>query len=163
MDGSKESMSTSKSLRELHVGSYNILIIKEDMVDHMERLEYLLDLHKTLNNIFPISSPESSQPVTPAGVDDQVKQHRAAGTTVAVSDSLSFLLAEIKIRKRWVQSYADRIAIQINLYYSLAAQRDNKTNLQIAEFTSRIATETQKDSSSMITYANNFLLNTRNL
>jgi hypothetical protein len=122
---------TSQAIRELHVVSYNLLIIKEDMVDHIERLKYLLDVRKTLTEAF----------------GDQIEEG------VDVSHSLSFLLSETQIRRRWVQSYADRIGIQINLFYNLSAQRDNKTNLRIADFTSKIATETQKDSSSMITYA----------
>jgi hypothetical protein len=133
------SKETSQAIRELHVVSYNLLIIKEDMVDHIERLKYLLDVRKTLTETFGDK------------VDDGVD----------VSHTLLFLLSETQIRKRWVQNYADRIGIQINLFYNLSAQRDSKTNLRIADFTSKISTETQKDSSSMITYVARFEISTQ--
>jgi len=101
------------------------------MTDHIERLEYLLDVHKTLECTF--------------GTFQRNKG-------VSLEHSLSFLLSETRNRKRWVDCYSKRTGIQINLWYNLSSQKDNKTNLKIADFTSKIATETQKDSSSMITF-----------
>lgn len=107
------------------------------MTDNIDRLEYLLDVHKTLENLFT--------PATP---------HRG----IKVSHSLSFLLSENRIRQRWAECYSNRTGIQINLWYNLSSQRDNQTNLKIADFSSKIATETQKDSSSMITFVLIYLL-----
>lgn len=128
---------TRESVKELHVLSYNLLIIKEDMTDHIDRLEYLLDVHKTLESTCIAPPPHYG---------------------VKLSHSLSFLLSETRIRQRWAECYAQRTGIQINLWYNLSSQRDNKTNLKIADFTSKIATETQKDSSSMITFVYPYLL-----
>lgn len=119
----------------MHVLSYNLLIIKEDLTDHAERLEYLLDVHKTLERTFEAAQMTEG---------------------VSLKHSLSFLLSETRIRKRWVDCYSNRTGIQINLWYNLSSQKDNKTNLKIADFTSKIATETQKDSSSMITFVFSF-------
>ena len=41
----------------------------------------------------------------------------------------------------------------MNLFFSIASQVDNRTNLQIAELTSKISIEAKRDSSSMITIA----------
>ena len=41
----------------------------------------------------------------------------------------------------------------MNLLFSIAAQVDNKTNLDIADLTAKIALDTKRDSSSMITIA----------
>lgn len=129
-------------------------IVKEDLVDHFERLTFLLDLHAAILDTFPLLGDSfnlrSTQfcddiPPIDQGQDD-------LDISIPVSSALSFLRSETHIRTRWAQNYVDRVGIQINLYYSLAAQKDNRTNVEIAEFTSRIATETQKDSSSMITY-----------
>ena len=109
------------------------------MTDHIERLEYLLDVHKSLERAFGAATNEG----------------------VSLEHSLSFLLSGTRARKRWVECYANRTGIQINLWYNLSSQRDNKTNLKIADFTSKIATETQKDSSSMITYVSRFDMPTR--
>jgi hypothetical protein len=41
----------------------------------------------------------------------------------------------------------------MNLFFSIGSQVDNRTNLQIAELTSKISQEAKRDSSSMITIA----------
>ena len=41
----------------------------------------------------------------------------------------------------------------IHLFFSIASQMDNRNNLNIANLTSKIAIETKRDSSSMITIA----------
>ena len=59
--------------------------------------------------------------------------------------------------KRWVENYTERTKIRINLFFNLASQSDSRTNLEIAKLTSDIAIDTQKDSSSMITYSSFFM------
>ncbi|KAF6751412.1 hypothetical protein DFP72DRAFT_907517 [Ephemerocybe angulata] len=172
LDERKLSMDTSESVRELHILSYNLLIIKEDMVDHIERLEYLAEVHKKVSATIGVSFTDSKKDAfSPSPSNASSDLSSLAGTIrdtaspspktspsslatgICLSYVFQFLLSETQIRKRWVQSYADRTGIQINLFYALASQKDNYINLKIAGLTSKIATETQKDSSSMITMA----------
>ena len=73
---------------------------------------------------------------------------------------MQYLITRNTIWKRWVGNYNTRTQIRINLYFNLASQVDNKTNIGIAKTnieianTSReIASATLRDSSSMITIA----------
>ncbi|KAJ2929926.1 hypothetical protein H1R20_g7188, partial [Candolleomyces eurysporus] len=126
----KITMDPSASIRELHVLSCEFLTIREDLSDLIERLEYLLEVYDSLAGFIPRDS--------------------IRGTSVA--GSLLFLRSQTSARRRWIQSYAESTALQITLFHNLSSQIDNRTNLQIADFTSKIATQTQNDSSSMITY-----------
>ncbi|KAJ2914152.1 hypothetical protein MD484_g6251, partial [Candolleomyces efflorescens] len=128
MNGKNRRLDTSESIEILHQLSSDLLIIKEDMTDLVERMEFLLRVHSSLTYLSNQTYPG-----------------------IPVSQSLSFLVSQTGTLRRWVQSYADRTAIQINLLYNLSSQRDNRTNLRIADYTSKIAVETQKDSTSMIT------------
>ncbi|KAF6754143.1 hypothetical protein DFP72DRAFT_1170586 [Ephemerocybe angulata] len=155
------------SVRELHILSCTLHMIKEDMMDHVERLEYLLEVHGAMRDILlgPIHSPiqRSSAHASPSSSRTSLSTTLSAPTppegpaSHATSDptdsSLSFLLSETRNLRRWVQNYIDRTGIQMNLSYALAAQKDSATNLEIAHFSSRIAAETHNDSSSMITMA----------
>ncbi|KAF6754149.1 hypothetical protein DFP72DRAFT_746231, partial [Ephemerocybe angulata] len=154
LDESKIEMDPSESIRELHILSYHLLVIKEDMVDHIERLGYLIEVHNTLSTEFETLSPKPLDATsTPDLPPTTTTSPTSVATGICVSHVFKFLLSETQIRKRWVQTYADRTGIQMNLFYALSSQRDNWINLKIAGLTSKIATETQKDSSSMITMA----------
>jgi hypothetical protein len=112
-------------------------IIYEDFADDEERLEFLLDVRKKY--------------------DAACAQSQARGTTgstteeSSVIESLTFLVSRNRVWKRWVANYNERTKIRINLFFNLASQSDNRTNLEIADLTSKISIETQRDSSSMIT------------
>ena len=69
-----------------------------------------------------------------------------------ISESIIYLLSRILIWKRWTENYNQRTSIRINLFFNLANQSDSRTNLEIADLTAKIAIDTQKDSSSMITW-----------
>lgn len=86
-----------------------------------------------------------------------------------VDDSIKFLASKCNVFKRWTANYRDRTNIRINLVgrdrspgqqmlidsqiFHLSSQMDNRTNVEIGKLTSKIAKETQRDSSSMITIA----------
>ena len=55
--------------------------------------------------------------------------------------------------RRSVEMYNERTRLMMNLLFSISAQVDNKTNLDIADLTAKIALDTKRDSSSMITIA----------
>lgn len=73
-------------------------------------------------------------------------------------ESFRFLQARNQVRRRWVTSFGERTKLVINFVFSIASQKNNQTNLEIAHLTSTIAEETQQDNSSMITYVNSFCL-----
>lgn len=53
----------------------------------------------------------------------------------------------------WVENYRERTKLIMNLFFSIGSQADSRTNLEIADLTSKIAVDAQRDSSSMITLA----------
>ncbi|TFK27529.1 hypothetical protein FA15DRAFT_692491 [Coprinopsis marcescibilis] len=65
-------------------------------------------------------------------------------------DSISYLHSKVRIWKRWTQNYIDRTSILINMLFNFASQWDNQANIRVADYTSKIATVSQRDSSSMI-------------
>jgi hypothetical protein len=106
----------------------------EHLVDFGECLEFLRDIHKTY--------------------DTACAELRPGETTTAegsVDESLAFLMSRNRVWKRWVANYNERTNIRINLFFNLETQSANRTNLEIANLTSEIAIETQRDSSAMIT------------
>ncbi|KAJ3532043.1 hypothetical protein NMY22_g7903 [Coprinellus aureogranulatus] len=122
----RRAMSTGMGqlVRELHMLSYNLIIIGSQISDSMENLTFLLDLYKALGGS---KNPEMME-------------------YTSLSHSLSFLLSQAGIRERRLSSYTERTHNVINLIYHLSSQ-------STAEATGRIAVETQRDSSSMITMA----------
>lgn len=72
---------------------------------------------------------------------------------ISNTESILFLSSQIYIRKRWAANYNTRTKIRIDLFFNLASQGDNRTNLKIANTSKIIAEATLKDSSSMITIA----------
>lgn len=68
-------------------------------------------------------------------------------------ENLEFLSSRCRALKRWAANYEERTQLMIQLFFSIASQMDNRNNLDIANLTSKIAIETKRDSSSMITIA----------
>ena len=114
----------------LHDLSHRFHVTHEDLVDLEERTEFLLDLWKEYFGA------------------------RARGaSTASTEESLSFIKSRARFWRRWTSNYISRTNIRINLYFNLASQGDNRTNLDIAKTSRAIAEETRNDSSSMITIA----------
>ncbi|KAF2464693.1 uncharacterized protein BDR25DRAFT_241689 [Lindgomyces ingoldianus] len=68
-------------------------------------------------------------------------------------ESLEVLKSQCDNFVRWTSVYRDRTNIRINLLFHLANQRESRTSTQIASSSAKIAEQTQRDSSSMITIA----------
>ena len=86
------------------------------------------------------------------------KMHQSASTSRSASsnsvvEALVYIKSRNHIWKQWVDNYNERTKLMMNLFFSIASQLDSRTNLDIANLTSKIAVETQRDSSSMITIA----------
>lgn len=119
----------NSAVHDLHTLSQHFHIMQQELDGIVEQLDYLVDVHRL------IMFSGTAQPKT------------------TVADSLLFLRSRTRNWHRWVHNCQERTNIRINLFFNLATQRDNRTNLKIADLTTKIATETQKDSSSMITIA----------
>ncbi|KAL8772446.1 MAG: hypothetical protein Q9209_002397 [Squamulea sp. 1 TL-2023] len=68
-------------------------------------------------------------------------------------ENMLYTQSRNRICRRWAENYSARTTIMINLRFSIGAQVDSRTNLEIANLTSKIARDAQRDSSSMITIA----------
>lgn len=68
-------------------------------------------------------------------------------------ETLAYLQSRICMWIRRVENYKERTKLMINLFFSIASQADNRTNMEIADLTAKIAVDAQRDSSSMITIA----------
>lgn len=132
------SMPTGLGLEELHRLSQTWHIIFEDLADSEERLQFLIKARQT----YAAACRET--PIYGEG------SHRVDESSV--DESLAFLMSRNHVWKCWAANYNERTKIRINLFFNLAFSRDNRTNLEIAGLTSKIAMETNRDSSSMITY-----------
>jgi len=102
-------------------------MVSEDLTDLEERLDFLIQNVKIYQEISK----------------DQV-YHAAAA-------KLGYLRSRNQIWKRWVHNYKERTRIIMDLYFSIASRNDNQTNLKITGLTGKIAEETRRDSSAMIT------------
>ncbi|KAF5336094.1 hypothetical protein D9611_006424 [Ephemerocybe angulata] len=111
------------AVHELHTMSQHFYIMEEELNGITEQLDYLVDVHE-----FLLSSRKSKWVKT-----------RYSKTTTSTSDSLAYLRSRTKNWHRWVVNLRERTNVRINLFFNLA--------------TTKIATETQKDNSSMITIA----------
>ncbi|KAF8963524.1 hypothetical protein BDZ97DRAFT_1758596 [Flammula alnicola] len=125
-------VATAQAVENLHGLSSQLHVIQEDLNDLLERLQYLNAVHQRLMDL-SISILTDNDDID------------------SVPDSLNYLLSKTIILKRWAGNYSDRTGIRINLLFNLSTQADNRTNLDIAKLTSKIAVSTQRDSSSMIT------------
>jgi hypothetical protein len=125
----------AEAVELLHHLSQRLHIIREDLTDLQERLEYLCGVHRRLLNL----------------LGDRHKP----GDVESVVDSFNYIKEKTSTLKRWVINYTERTGIRINLFFNISTQSDNRTNLDIARLTSKIAVTTRRDkrdSSSMITY-----------
>ena len=102
-------------------------MVSDDLLDFEERLDFLIQTTEDYQ--------ESSQ--------DQMGR--------ATVEKLKYLRSRNHIWKRWVDSYRERTNILMSLYFDIATRNDNTTNLKIAYLTGKIAKETRRDSSAMIT------------
>ncbi|KAL8805347.1 MAG: hypothetical protein Q9182_002021 [Xanthomendoza sp. 2 TL-2023] len=68
-------------------------------------------------------------------------------------ETLAYFKARTRISRRWAENYNERTRLIMNLFFSIGSQVDSRTNLEIANLTSAIARDAQRDSSSMITIA----------
>jgi len=117
-----------------------------DFYDLEERLLFLESLHNKYHTAYaslyagiPGSHPQNTL-ASPA-----TEEH-------SISESIAYLLSRTLIWRRWTENYLQRTGIQINLLFNLVNQSDSRTNLEIANLTAKIAIDTQRDSSSMITW-----------
>jgi hypothetical protein len=108
-------------------------LIRENLTELQERLEYLCNVHQRLLDL-------RGNCLDP-------------GDAESIADSFDYIKTSTNTLKRWAINYTERTGIRINLFFNISAQTDNRTNLDIAKLTSKIAVTTQQDSSSMITYA----------
>jgi hypothetical protein len=122
---------TAEAVEKLHALSQILHIIRGDVTDLQELLQYLVGVHKRLMAL-------SGDRYDPVDIE-------------SLEDSLAYLKSKTDTLKVWVMNYAERTGIRINLFFNLATQSDSRTNLEIARLTSKIAVSTQRDSSSMIT------------
>ena len=119
-----------------------VLHVNKDCVTHsILTLEFLLDVHAIIRERWT----EKLQK------DSKVASSGLQSTFTSTGDSLRYILSRLKESRMWVEGRIERVNIDINLVYNMSQQRDNKTNMKIAHLTTKIAQETQKDSSSMIT------------
>ena len=107
-------------------------ILYENLIDLEEALAFIMDLYKT-----------------------QIGQQNKDKTASEIPnyEAMEFLSSRNQYWKRWVGNYVTRTQIRINLFFNLAAQNDNRTNIQIANNSKQIAEATLHDSSSMIVIA----------
>ncbi|KAL8679100.1 MAG: hypothetical protein Q9186_004595 [Xanthomendoza sp. 1 TL-2023] len=81
--------------------------------------------------------------MTPAGL----------GLSDSAIETLAYFKSRTRICRRWAENYIERTRLIMNLFFSIGSQVDSRTNLEIANLTSTIARDAQRDSSSMITIA----------
>ena len=124
---------TAEAVERLHSLSQLLHIIREDLTDLQERLQYLVGVHSRLMDL-------SIDRYDPLDVE-------------SIQDSFAYIVSKTNTLRRWVVNYTERTGIRINLFFNLATQSDSRTNLEIARLSSKIAVSTQRDSSSMITCA----------
>ncbi|PPQ93028.1 hypothetical protein CVT25_006210, partial [Psilocybe cyanescens] len=123
----------AEAVEILHSLSQSLQIIREDLTDIQERLDYFKKVHQRFKDLSG-----------PYGGDEDLD---------SVLDSIEYLISKTNNLRRWATNYNERTGIRINLFFNISTQTDSRTNLEIAELTSKIAVSTQRDSSSMITMA----------
>ncbi|KAI4104313.1 MAG: hypothetical protein LQ339_003932 [Xanthoria mediterranea] len=117
--------------KTLHDLSRSFQIINGDLTDLDESLVVLIDFARRCKSL---TSTE-------------------LGLSYAAIDTLDHLTSRNRICRRWAENYHERTKLIMNLFFSMGSQLDSRTNLEIANLTSKIARDAQRDSSSMITIA----------
>jgi len=126
------------TIEDLHHSSRSWHAIYGDLEDFEELLEFLLSIHQKLESL-------------DATIIKDGKTTLSSTEDLSVKESLTFMVSRSRVWKRWAANYNERTKIRIGLFFNLASQNDSKTNIQIADLTSKIAIETRRDSSAMIT------------
>lgn len=121
----RRDVNTVENLQLLHQLSRTWNMIYEDLGDLEERLDFLISTATKLSS--------------------------ADFKTTSTTEWLKFVRDRNHLRRRWVSSFGERTNLIIHFVFSIDSQINNQTNLEIAETTSIIAKETQRDNSSMIT------------
>ncbi|KAI4240720.1 MAG: hypothetical protein L6R40_004965 [Gallowayella cf. fulva] len=106
-------------------------IIIGDLDDFDDRMTSLLEFGKTC------------ELMTPAGL----------GLSDSAIETLAYFKSRNRICRRWAENYIERTRLIMDLFFSIGSQVDSRTNLEIANLTSTIARDAQRDSSSLITIA----------
>jgi hypothetical protein len=122
---------TAEAVEKLHDLSQILHIIRGNVIDLQQLLQYLVGVRKRL-------TAHAGDRYDPVDIE-------------SVEDSFAYLKSKSDTLTVWIANYAERTGIRINLFFNLATQSDSRTNLEIARLTSKIAVSTQRDSSSMIT------------
>jgi hypothetical protein len=141
--------------RQLHNLARHWLTLQQDCLDFQTQLDFLRGTYTKYTQILQ---------------DD--KNGWELDRTFSTGESLDVLRAQCENYVRWITVYGERTNIRINLVsitlpllassaytnqipqlFHLANQRESRTNTQIATLTAKVAEQTQRDSSSMITIA----------
>ncbi|TFK27526.1 hypothetical protein FA15DRAFT_692488 [Coprinopsis marcescibilis] len=138
----QRSGNAAETVRSLHVLSQNFHILQEDLKEVIDRLEYLKKLFGMIHAIG--HNHDDSRTLA---------DNLAFAGSTSTEDSLDYLSSKVSAWKGWTQNYVDRTSILINMLFNFSNQWDNQTNLNVAEYTRKIAVVTQRDSSSMIAMA----------
>jgi len=134
-----------ENLQSLHDLSRVWSIIHEDLGDLNSRLEFLVSSSQSLASFLPSLKVSTNN----------------------AKSAFNFLLARSQLRQRWVSNFSVRTQFVSEFVYNVEAQvvnksalenarenrRNSKINLDIQGLTAKIAEETAKDNSSMITIA----------
>ncbi|PPR06326.1 hypothetical protein CVT24_001016, partial [Panaeolus cyanescens] len=122
---------STKVLQDLHTMSQDFQIVRGNLLDLRDKVQFLLHVRQSYLNI-------SQRQIDAEAIN-------------SITESLSLLNSRIDVTLIWANNYYERASIRINLFFNLTTQADSHTNLSIARMTTKISVATQKDSSSMIT------------
>ena len=117
--------------QRLHGLARTFQTVLADLQDVEERFDFLIDIGQKYISYATseVAAPESAL------------------------ETLVYYRSRNRMWRRSVEMYNERTRLMMNLLFSISAQVDNKTNLDIADLTAKIALDTKRDSSSMITIA----------
>ncbi|PPQ63838.1 hypothetical protein CVT24_009788 [Panaeolus cyanescens] len=125
------SRESQEAVEELHSMIEHLHDMTSSFKDLKSRLEHLMRFHQQYIKLF--NPPEQLYEPT--------------------TESLTFILTQADNVLRGISSASERLKIRINLFIGFSTQQHTSTNMDIAEFTSKIAMAGQKSSSAMITIA----------
>ncbi|KAL8971540.1 MAG: hypothetical protein Q9197_003223 [Variospora fuerteventurae] len=122
---------TPRGTEKLHRLNRKFSTVIEDLRDFDERLTFLIHIgNRCMSMTHSKNNPEES-----------------------AIETLTYYRSKVRTWIRWIENYRERTKLMMSLLFSIGSQADSRTNLGIADLTARIAFDTQKDSSSMITMA----------
>ncbi|KDR74750.1 hypothetical protein GALMADRAFT_280149 [Galerina marginata CBS 339.88] len=131
-----ESKEQIQTIKLLHNIGREFRLMKDTLHSVQDTMDYMVDVQSQHAGL---TSSEST------------------GTEIPDMDSVRESFAILKSKANWItrelSSLVDRASLKIGLEYSLANQRDSRTQVNIATLTKDIAFASQEDSSSMITMA----------